>query len=149
MINANELRVGNWVRHYVENSKYYDYQDLDKYNFKVDNITICGINTTIIKDKSFFGFKIDSVQEFHTKFENTVGISLTPEILEKCVFEKRHSRFDKKPLSISLGSNENIVDYHDIWYIGAGRLKAKHIKYLHQLQNLYWCLTGEELTVNL
>lgn len=40
------------------------------------------------------------------------------------------------------------IDYDNSWYIGAtsyGYLKGTH--YVHQLQNLYFALTGEELTL--
>ena len=65
-------------------------------------------------------------------------IPLTPEILEKCGLNS--------PLAV-LSHNRDFVitgteyDYNGV-YIGK-------IEYLHQLQNLYFALTGQELTVNL
>ena len=67
--------------------------------------------------------------------ENKIGllsISLTPEILEKCGF----------------GLKEPSVTY--VWKFSSfGEVEITTCKYLHQLQNLYFALTGEELKVNM
>ena len=79
-------------------------------------------------------------------------IPLSDEILQKCCFEqivyKRKGCLedvykyveDGKPC-IFVNLNEGVlsVDFY----------KGLKIKYLHQLQNLYFALTHEELTVNL
>jgi len=84
-----------------------------------------------------------------------VGIPLTPEIMEKCGFEKTITKM-------------RILDYEDyrkgnfvLSVIGKGveveygalniedRTYIAVFKYLHQLQNLYWCLTGEHLKIEL
>lgn len=70
--------------------------------------------------------------EITTSFEELQPIPLTPEILEKC--GKTDKRFQLE-FSIMEGR---------FWY-----LKHYELFYLHQLQNLYFALTGEELTVNL
>ena len=74
-------------------------------------------------------------------------IPLTPEILEKCGFDSDWSYdipkyqknnfimfWDGETLSASFG---HMVDL------------SVYLKHLHQLQNLYYALTGEELTINL
>ncbi|MDP4265714.1 MAG: hypothetical protein Q8941_24560 [Bacteroidota bacterium] len=66
-------------------------------------------------------------------------IPLTPEILEKAGFERQRSKdledvWVKKGVGISADGYYN----HDI-----------KREYLHQLQNLYFALTGEELIINL
>ena len=68
-------------------------------------------------------------------------IPLTPEILEKCGFEKLNSgnrRFNKIVLMCESVSNYLLKD-----------IPLTPIRYLHQLQNLYFALTGEELEVKL
>lgn len=55
--------------------------------------------------------------------------------IEENTFELR---FDKTSKSISLDVS---VNYEDT------SLEFKHIKYVHQLQNLYFALTGSELLV--
>lgn len=68
-------------------------------------------------------------------------IPLTEGILLKCGFIKRTPSgfyFDLERISINVPDFE----YKNI------RIDAK-VRYLHQLQNLYWCLVGEELEINL
>ena len=68
------------------------------------------------------------------------GIPLSPEILEKCGFEISEdsyggylsSKFDLGAIRIK----------NNTWYNGCWTVK---VDYLHQLQNLWKSLTGEEL----
>lgn len=81
-------------------------------------------------------------------------IPLTPEILEKCGF-KKNGTFDKQ----FNNGNQIEIDLSDeykgeVWLGGSdsctnGMGFVANCQYLHQLQNLYFALTGEELTVNL
>ena len=73
-------------------------------------------------------------------------IPLTEEILAKCGFELSY-----KGLHTTYEINEGIVTYYfwdDRQYAS---FKGADIKceYLHTLQNIYWCLCGKELEVNL
>jgi hypothetical protein len=63
---------------------------------------------------------------------------LTEEWLKRCNFNFEKLGF--KDLSVSYGITSN--EFH--FYIGN---YAKKINYVHQLQNLYFALTGEELTI--
>jgi hypothetical protein len=75
-------------------------------------------------------------------------IPLTPEILEKCGFEKGECKgwYEKRPFidsqKIELFKPEGLP-FH---YADGGL--CPNILSLHQLQNLYYALTGEELTYN-
>lgn len=76
-------------------------------------------------------------------------IPLTGEILKKCGFESEHITYHY----ILIGDDALHVYYNNS---GLHRYGVKYkyaylteIEYLHQLQNLYFALTGEELTVNL
>jgi hypothetical protein len=79
-------------------------------------------------------------QIFHLTDEdiNVLPIPLSPEIIEKCGFEDEYGNgryyFDG-------------LEYYDgkLWF----RTSEIKIQYLHQFQNLYFALTGEELEVNL
>jgi hypothetical protein len=69
-------------------------------------------------------------------------ILLTPEILEK--FGLNGTKIDfEKSIKINVSLSNNVV------YIGNATSTSgtvvKDIKYLHQLQNLYFALTGKEL----
>lgn len=83
-------------------------------------------------------------------------IPLTPALLEKCGFIR----------TVTPMQSVNYIDYRkgnmvcftlpdglvEVEYSGLGIEKRAYltkIKYLHQLQNLYFALTGEELEVNL
>ena len=72
-------------------------------------------------------------------------IELTEEILLKCGFSKDNElyfRFYLLDKSIQYDLDDNCICISDSW-------EWNKIKYLHQLQNLYWCLCNEELNVNM
>jgi len=79
-------------------------------------------------------------------------IELTEEILLKCGFEKK---IWKAKNSVYYELNKLEILLEDSYYINgvtyykSGLLFEYHPKHLHQLQNLYFCLYGEELTINL
>jgi hypothetical protein len=125
---ANELRLGNWVK------------------------------------GSFLGELCKVTQLGHEKYHEYVGaegigfygqngfepIPLTPEILVKAGFENKSSTTDyifeygqfiiggtRKRLFPSVWGEDGLQDYGDL------------IEYVHQLQNLYFALTGKELTFDL
>ncbi len=66
-------------------------------------------------------------------------IPLTYEILEKCGFECLCSKWKNGHIELLVNLNG-----YDFFYGGFTKLE-----YLHQLQNLYFALTTEELEVNL
>lgn len=119
-LRAEEFRIGNWVRILNGISKYY-YHQLNRFDIYKMNET-------------------DSI--------DTEPIPLTEEILLLCGFDligecffisKLPSIFLKKPF---IGA-----DYLLIKSNGGDQLTS--IRYLHQLQNLYYCLCGEELNIKL
>jgi hypothetical protein len=72
-------------------------------------------------------------------------IPLTEEWLLKFGFEK--------PAHIWCGDKFHLTNYdrdHSLWCVAMNKNNAiiANIRYLHQLQNLYFALTGEELTLN-
>lgn len=72
-------------------------------------------------------------------------IPLTEEILLKCGFITNSGRvFFKDNIGYEFG-----VTNRAVYKIDDGFILFKHIKHLHQLQNLYFALTGEELNVEL
>ena len=74
-------------------------------------------------------------------------IPLTEEWLIKFGFEKSKvsSQFDKEKLTIQV-SNELERHKKGRVYFNSWAILEESIKYVHQLQNLYFSLTGEELT---
>jgi hypothetical protein len=74
-------------------------------------------------------------------------IPLTEEWLLKFGFVKSKvsSQFDKEKLTIQIA---NELEYHKKGrvYFNSWAILEESIKYVHQLQNLYFALTGKEIT---
>jgi len=75
-----------------------------------------------------------------------IPIRLTPEILERCGFEPFNADYRKGNFKIYSGHHEFFFWYNDFEENETGEVK---LNYLHQLQNLYFTLTGNELEINL
>lgn len=131
MIQANELRIGNWIQ--------------------LRNIRERG--------KQVFPFKVE-VKDLVTLCKNIPYVKrcepilLTSEILEKAGFETDEICYWTE-FSTPTGS----VNYLSIGYY-AGKvfkflptgqidIQGNEINSVHQLQNLYFALTGEELVIDL
>jgi hypothetical protein len=81
------------------------------------------------------------IQEENNNFQ---PIPLTEEILLKCGFVKDGRWFCLHFGFYSIGIANDESGFNYVWDDG-----FRTIKYLHQLQNLYFALTNEELTINL
>ena len=129
-IRAEELRIGNWVNYLMGGD--------------------CQIEN---------GREIDAFEK-----NTPTPIQLTPEILEKAGFKKeKYSYFtdwvhwlDGYGFSLKYTVHNNtkkpneFVIYGNGGYDDAGeRDILKTCQYVHQLQNLYFTLTGEELQIDL
>lgn len=80
-----------------------------------------------------------------------IPIPLTEEILLKCGFEYIES---KKVYKLYLPNDNQLLIGFNFQnelklYYKVFNVDLVDIKYLHQLQNLYWCLCGKELNVNI
>lgn len=125
MIAANELRIGNWVNINVE-----------------------------CKDGTFDGnYQIEEIREdvilfnkgIHAAYRMLYPIPLTEERLLRCGFEKAGIYY-------CMGGNEDggiVLKLNDSMYFPIITSFGIGIKYLHQLQNLYFALKGKELEVKL
>lgn len=82
-------------------------------------------------------------------------IPLTRDLLEKCGAEEMRDdgrEPDGWRLYYSASYNDSGKDYFCVWNelpdsLLCDNYSAAPLKYLHQLQNLYYCLTGQELEV--
>jgi hypothetical protein len=82
-------------------------------------------------------------------------IPLTPELLERCGFEN-YEVLEDEPIDLKLYLPSALL-YANLSWIredqsvmlidGDASRVGRPIKYLHQLQNLYFALTGEELQI--
>jgi hypothetical protein len=129
MIKANDFRIGNYV--------YYKHPTTDLLIHKIEWLDFKEINEFP-----------DIYNEYHKP------IQLTEEILIKCGFKNKMNLmyiniFDGmlcisiKDFSYGLYSTEQRFN------IGLSYSNSSKIEYLHQLQNLYFALTNEEITIQL
>jgi hypothetical protein len=121
---ATELRIGNWV-----NGEFINGEFLLSQIFRIDGNDDCS---------------------------GLEPIPLTTELLEKCGFVRSQDE-DENSLTLINGRKTfkwvegNDDDYFLIYQTDCGLdyNTAFELEYLHQLQNLYFALTGEELEINL
>lgn len=79
---------------------------------------------------------------------NYKSIPLTEEILFKCGFTNIGNNYEKEWLLIH--THLPTGEFHFLLNEpNTGKYKITNLKHLHQLQNLYYCLTGKELEVKL
>lgn len=125
MILAQELRIGNAV------------------NFMEDGTTF------IVTEISANGIAVkNDSEETWIELDQFSGIPLSPEILEKSGFSNVRdvhwcvpNREPSKSFEVCLWSDHvsyTMSNTHD-----------RELKYVHELQNLYFALTGEELKIEL
>ena len=134
MIKANELRLGNALEYLVEDC-------VDNSSEWMLNI----VDTADIVDAA-------SNESIFNKYYRP--IPLTPEILEKCGF-----RMERKQWALNVGGElfhyafiEGFVvyaknkNYNELTLDSVTKPnRSRFIQHLHQLQNLYFALTNEEL----
>jgi len=131
-MNAKELRIGNWV-----NKNGYFRQILG-----VHSNSVIIMNTPPLTLTKSMDIHINKIEP----------IPLTEEILLKCGFKDIYNKMwlilegspnieiNKSTFQVSVW--ETINDETEGIYLN-------NIKYLHQLQNLYFALTGKELNITL
>jgi hypothetical protein len=123
---ASELRIGNWLLYN------------NNYHFQIAEIQQGPRG-------SFVNFDLDLSSDY------LKPIPLTPEILEKAGFVKDNEFLNDTYFTqylVQLNDRFGISNYQDGWYC-RDIMPNLEIEYLHQLQNLYFALTGEELTIDL
>jgi hypothetical protein len=126
---ASEIMLNNYVKDHLG-------RVLKVVGLKDDNVYL------VLSNKEKIRYNIKTIQ----------GLELTEEILLKCGFEKK---IWKAKNSVYYELNKLEILLEDSYYINgvtyykSGLLFEYHPKHLHQLQNLYFCLYGEELTINL
>lgn len=135
MLRANDLRIGNIVL-------YKPYGNRDG-----EPVIIAGM----LGMKAYFNKHSNESGMFH----NLEAIPLTPELLQKCGFEKRDH--DDKVYTYDADNIRIPICLHwpgingecSLTDVPHTQILSERFKYVHQLQNLFWCITGTELEVNL
>jgi hypothetical protein len=132
MIQANELRIGNWVAFTGGKEPRY---------CKVVEIAA---RKLVVKDLG-----LDLVMNIDSASVLPQAIPLTPEILEKAGFEKTKGKegiYRNGHLQVYMGDGAMAYIFHSD---KVGYCFLRDLKYLHELQNLYAVIFSEELTINL
>ena len=134
MIKANELRISNYVEYkHLNNDVLYGY----------DTVTSIDLNGISLSCRKYTVMTIDCIKP----------IPLTEELLLKCGFISWS--FKRSYISIKKDTNLYTLVYDLIkseCYLDLDftfMTLDNEIKYLHQLQNLYFALTGTELEIKL
>lgn len=120
MINPNELRLGNLFANIEDDSIY-----------KVTKINEDTIEGICINNMGWFGEK-----HFHL-IEQVLPIEITEEWLLKFGFQEDDAFYHLNNIWIS--------NFYEDYYSLDG-VDSSKIKYVHELQNLFFALTHEELT---
>jgi hypothetical protein len=121
-VKASELRVGNWV---------FNYKSKDPVKVYANALKIAEL------DEDFFA-----------------PIPLTPELLEKSGFEQTSNYHPEGPVHTLKHRNGFVFEVAYLYQMvdvkqNIGQIRIQQIKYVHQLQNLFFALTGEELNISL
>jgi hypothetical protein len=125
MIDPREIRAGNWV------------------------IKITGKD---INSHPFFEYKAIASNEYYYTFAKVCfPIKITPAILGECGFKHEFGDWYINRIAEGIDDGLPFLRYrHDdsCWYLGKTKLLSQPV-YLHQLQNLFYALSNEELNVHL
>jgi len=136
MINPKELRIGNFV--YVEK-----YKSKEQYITDVGSVGHWGIDGMATHSQDIEGdecWPIPLTDDRLLKFgfeQDRARLVLKTPLLQKCYFAS-------SPYVGIIDGTTSIYLYHI-----DGMAIGKPINFVHQLQNLFYCLTGQELDVKL
>ncbi len=150
MLQANELRIGNYVLEAGEWSRIYSLDDGGESYFRINDVMV-----NKISGRSLIGNE--------PRFS---PIPLSPEILEACGFEAEEARFinsfeTENPFVIDCNGTtfecNKVAEIYggmpnEFWKIRFGDntiYLLYEIKYIHQVQNLLYSLTGRELEIKM
>ena len=130
MIKSSELRIGNWVLISGDESTI-DAYDLYDWSDPIDPIPLTEewlikFGFEDLSDGYIFSIDVDQTFKFDWQKRHKLRLSSTS------------TNFTEWELSGYLGEDKEAKHYAPI---------ATDVKYVHQLQNLYFALTGEELTI--
>lgn len=117
---------------------------------KANELRIWNLVQNVYKDT--FGISHETLCDFANGYVNLKPIPLTEEWLKKFGFEKKtgiyRKSFNEKVIGIGLDGSYGLYDNENDWKIGSSFCGNNRIIFVHQLQNLYFALTNEELKFN-
>jgi hypothetical protein len=136
MIQANELRIGNWIADRGGKEWQIDHWEYkDKVSSKPDSFVLPAMSMT----NSFHPYTeyLDYLQPIPLTEEWLIRFGFTPDHNDYFLECEEHG----VELEASWSSRNQKTGESYGWHIS----KYKHVKHVHSLQNLYFALTGEEL----
>ncbi len=133
MINPNELRVDNYVAHSDHPGDY----------FTIRGVCKDRVHPIELIDNSGYAIKEDDLSKI-------MPIPITPELLEKCGFTKMGSSvytdvecYELDGYFMAGGQLHKFINNNTSVFLNI------KIKFLHQIQNIFFALRNKELTINL
>lgn len=133
MIKANELRLGNYLQ-------------LKGENFRVSEIQN-NLQCVELKRKNLENPRLNDYEECDLDCNDLIPIPITEIILLSYGFKKRKSCFGYWIYEIMFHHTVFSVEEVDLGlcYFYIGNTHVSQTRYVHELQNLYFSITGEEL----
>lgn len=132
-----ELRIGNWIYDDEGNMSVVIGMAPFNHSSRCDEEEGCDILYDFVHP--VHGLE----KEYYCESNDCKPIPLSPEILEKCGFEYDEITYSKDNCSVILAKGKGNLYSIFINWLTYG--VVTEIEYLHQLQNLIFSLTGEEL----
>jgi hypothetical protein len=124
---ATELRIGNYV-------------DLgggrNLYQIQDEIFGSLNLNPIPLTEEWLLKFGFEEIENLHTHWKSDKGFFLNGYII-----------FMEKIIGVIIGEKSNSKFYDHSYQYRNGIGIIKQIQYVHQLQNLYFALTGEELEI--
>lgn len=142
---ANELRVNNWIERKFWNPR------PNNPSFMWDKCTVDAIYAGRVN------CRLDKSTVIKLQYEDIRPIPLTPELLDRCGFVISGDAEWVMPLPNGNGCDlflehvlaDNTIPYDVVLRTAKHFIYLHSITYLHQLQNLFFSLTGNELEVKM
>lgn len=136
---ASELRIGNLI-----NGIYYEYEN-DGDSEEIEHTVVCKVVTLDVADMCEYPICVYSDEEIE-HFSEFEPIPLTEEWLLKFGFKKVGANFELDFFVLWYSSYQNCFVWR-FMNIDSNADRPISLEYVHQLQNLYFALFGEELTL--
>lgn len=149
MIDAKELRIGNWVNRRFMRSAWTFNGPRPAPEEIVVPVEIDSIG--LVDGRNGIDFSVDADGDVdYTPFKELEGIPLAPELLEKCGLEHYNNEKVDYVLFTSHGNDIGIKKCPGVdgYYLVGDRYRPV-ITHLHELQNLVFILSGTELEIQL
>ena len=127
-VKAQDLRLGNWFNYYGGKHKGY----------------IIAVKLNTLSDNSDVAITIEGGGYTKTDVKDLSPIPLTEDILLRLGFEQD----ENKNRWIKVANNHEELEIYSDWEDDKCIYERVFIYSVHELQNLFYALTGQELTLN-